>query len=190
MYNVLEKLKGFASPNRGGAREGGGVPDAATTLSEKEKKIHEQGLVSVLKELHDELDTAVAAAYGWPTTLSDEEILERLVALNAERAAEEKRGHIRYLRPEYQAKGQNVQAQVLDVEETEVVASSEKPTFPKNSGEQSQAVRNMLRTLAKPVSSTELARCFKGAQEKKVKELLGILVSLGQASETNQMYSL
>ena len=42
--------------------------------------IHEQGLVSVLRQIHDELDTAVADAYGWPVDLTDEQILERLVA--------------------------------------------------------------------------------------------------------------
>ena len=84
MYNVLEKLRS-------------GEP-----LNDKEKTIHEQGLVSVLKQLHDELDAAVFDAYGWPVTLTDEEILERLVALNAERAAEEQRGLIRWLRPEFQ----------------------------------------------------------------------------------------
>jgi hypothetical protein len=31
----------------------------------------------------------VAAAYGWPADLTDEEILEKLLALNLERAAEE-----------------------------------------------------------------------------------------------------
>jgi len=35
---------------------------------------------------HKKLDAAVAAAYGWPADLSDEEILERLLALNLERA--------------------------------------------------------------------------------------------------------
>jgi len=48
--------------------------------------------VSVLKQIHDDLDAAVFAAYGWPADLTDEQILERLVALNAERAAEEARG--------------------------------------------------------------------------------------------------
>ena len=38
---------------------------------------------------HKKLDAAVAAAYGWPAYLSDEQILERLLALNLERAAEE-----------------------------------------------------------------------------------------------------
>ena len=45
----------------------------------------------MLRQLHDELDAAVFDAYGWPPALTDEEILERLVALNAERAAEEAR---------------------------------------------------------------------------------------------------
>ena len=47
MYNVLEKLRS-------------GEP-----LSAKERSIHEQGLVSVLRQLHDELDLAVLDAYGW-----------------------------------------------------------------------------------------------------------------------------
>jgi len=38
---------------------------------------------------HKKLDTAVAAAYGWPADLSEEQILEKLLALNLERAAEE-----------------------------------------------------------------------------------------------------
>jgi type II restriction/modification system DNA methylase subunit YeeA len=40
---------------------------------------------------HKKLDAAVAAAYGWPADLSDEEILERLLALNLERAEQEAR---------------------------------------------------------------------------------------------------
>jgi type II restriction/modification system DNA methylase subunit YeeA len=44
-----------------------------------------------LAHAHAKLDAAVAAAYGWPADLSDEEILERLLALNLERSAEEKR---------------------------------------------------------------------------------------------------
>ena len=38
---------------------------------------------------HQKLDAAVAAAYGFPADLADEEILERLLALNLERAEEE-----------------------------------------------------------------------------------------------------
>jgi hypothetical protein len=77
MYNVLEKLR------------------TGEALTAKDKKIH------------DDLDAAVFDAYGWPANLSDDEILERLVDLNHERAAEEKRGLVRWLRPEFQNKVQN-----------------------------------------------------------------------------------
>ena len=35
---------------------------------------------------HKRLDAAVFAAYGWKSDLSDEEILEKLLSLNLERA--------------------------------------------------------------------------------------------------------
>lgn len=38
---------------------------------------------------HKKLDAAVAAAYGWPADLIDEQILEKLLALNLARAAAE-----------------------------------------------------------------------------------------------------
>ena len=90
LYNVLEKLR------------------AGATLNAKEKTLHDQGLVTLLRQIHDELDAAVLEAYGWadlhPLTPEREpELLTRLVALNHERAAEEQRGHIRWLRPDYQA---------------------------------------------------------------------------------------
>ncbi len=47
MYNVLEKLR------------------SGETLTAKEKQIHDQGLVTVLRQIHDELDEAVLEAYGW-----------------------------------------------------------------------------------------------------------------------------
>ena len=85
LYNVLEKLR------------------AGEALTTKEQDIHERGLVSVMRHLHDEIDAAVFDAYGWPRDLSDEEILGRLVELNKERRAEEATGLVRWLRPEYQA---------------------------------------------------------------------------------------
>jgi hypothetical protein len=44
-----------------------------------------------LLNLHRTLDAAVFAAYGWPATLTDAEILERLLALNHQRAAAQER---------------------------------------------------------------------------------------------------
>jgi len=84
MYNVLDKLR------------------AGEKLKDKEQGIREDGLISVLLSLHDSLDAAVFDAYGWPQDLRDEQILEKLVVLNAERVEEERRGLVRWLRPEFQ----------------------------------------------------------------------------------------
>jgi hypothetical protein len=68
-------------------------------------EIHEQGLVSVLLDLHRRIDALVLEAYGWPADLDEAAMLERLVALNAERAEEERRGLVRWLRPEFRRRG-------------------------------------------------------------------------------------
>ncbi len=39
-----------------------------------------------LDNAHRDLDAAVAAAYGWPADISEEEALARLLALNLDRA--------------------------------------------------------------------------------------------------------
>ena len=64
-----------------------------------------RGSVPRLRRLHEELDDAVLRAYHWPAKLADEQILGRMVALNAERVGEEARGHMRWLRPEWQKAG-------------------------------------------------------------------------------------
>jgi hypothetical protein len=87
MYNVLSKLR------------------AGEELTDKDRLIHQRGLVSVLEQIHDDLDAAVFEAYGWPSDLTDEEILEKLVALNAERVEEEGNGLVRWLRPAAQPGG-------------------------------------------------------------------------------------
>jgi hypothetical protein len=43
--------------------------------------------IQALDDVHRGLDTAVLDAYGWPHNLTDEEILEHLLALNLERAS-------------------------------------------------------------------------------------------------------
>ena len=69
----------------------------------------------IVAKLHDDLDVAVAAAYGWADDhaagrLTPTAIVARLVALNAERRIEEAAGFIRWLRPDYQASGAAVTA--------------------------------------------------------------------------------
>ena len=40
-------------------------------MNAKEKAIHDKGLVSILKQIHDGLDAAVLEAYGWQDLLAD-----------------------------------------------------------------------------------------------------------------------
>ena len=80
LYNVLERLREGASPD---------------ALNAADRRIFDDGLALILKELHNRLDTAVTDAYGWPADLSDNEILARLVVLNKERVKEEARGQVR-----------------------------------------------------------------------------------------------
>jgi hypothetical protein len=74
----------------------------AGELSDNQERAAVRARARIVAKLHDDLDAAVAAAYGWPTDLPGSEVVTRLVALNAERAAEEKSGKIRWLRPDYQ----------------------------------------------------------------------------------------
>jgi hypothetical protein len=80
--------------------------DPKAKLSAAQRLTHERAATTVLLDIHARLDAAVTKAYGWPGDLSDEEILARLTALNAERAREEAEGKVRWLRPGYQTRGE------------------------------------------------------------------------------------
>ncbi len=171
MYNVLNNLRN------------------GELLTAKEKTIHEQGLVSVLKQLHDELDAAVFDAYGWPHDLTDEQILERLVALNAERAEEEKRGIIRWLRPEFQNPDNTqkpVQNELAGVAPTPVASRPSTLTgdglklpWPQSLPQQLTVIRDTFQQTAATLDASSLAKSFKGARTKDVEQVLASLEALG-----------
>jgi hypothetical protein len=173
MYNVLEAL-----------RQG-------RKLTAKEKTIHEHGLVTMLRELHDELDTAVAEAYDWPADLADEEILSRLVALNAERVAEEKQGKIRWLRPEYQTKSKEERKEIQAALDLDIPTESatkgktktkSKTAWPTDLLEQTQTVRGVVKLLQEAGAAITLdavAERFVRAPRARVKEILRVLEALG-----------
>ena len=60
--------------------------DAATILKRRTLTNLYNERPAWLANVHRELDEAVAAAYGWPANLPDDEVLSRLLALNLERA--------------------------------------------------------------------------------------------------------
>ena len=167
MYNVLEKLR------------------ANEALNAKEKQIHDAGLVSVLRQLHDDLDAAVFAAYGWPATLTDAEILERLVALNAERAKEEASGLVRWLRPDYQNPGGAQPSKPLWPSQPSTLkpqpSSPGKLPWPKTMSERVKAVSTALAAVKQPVTAAEMAKGFARVKAADVGEILETLCTMGHA---------
>ena len=175
MYNVLDKLR------------------SGEALTAKEKVVHEQGLVSVLKQIHDDLDDAVFEAYGWPRDLSDEQILERLVALNHERADEESRGIVRWLRPEYQAPataagGAGTQDALVEDDgapskpkaaKAALGAAMAAQPWPKTLAERVAAVRGLLSRRSQAWSLDEVRKSFTRARAADIEEVLDALVALG-----------
>ena len=180
MYNVLAKLRS-------------GEP-----LTAKDRTIHEQGLVAVLRQLHDELDTAVLAAYGWsdlePT--ATDALLDRLVALNAERSREEAAGHIRWLRPDFQnpaspnaAVNLKNEPNLKSTSAPQADATPAKPAakrpWPASLPEQVRAIADAL--TATPQDESALAARFtgKGQWKKRLPEILAMLEALGRAKQSD-----
>jgi hypothetical protein len=139
-------------------------------------------------KLHDDLDAAVFDAYGWPHDLTDEQILERLVALNAERAAEERRGLVRWLRPEFQnpsgAKPATQQKLAKteaadEADQAEAAAPAKPAAWPKKLPEQIAAVRDLIAKGKAEWTVADVAAAFKGAKKADVEEVLDSLAALG-----------
>ena len=164
LYNVLEAL-----------RQG-------RALTEAERDIHDRGLVTLIRQHHDAIDALVAEAYGWPANLSDEEILTRLVALNKARAAEEAKGLIRWLRPEFQAPDYKAPVtQTLDLGEAAVVLPDNVLTWPGSLPEQVSAVQSILSSAGSPLAPQDVARAFKGKRAATVRPVLDALAGIGMA---------
>ena len=172
IYNVLEKLR------------------AGEKLDAQDEAIKTNGLVLILKEHHVKLDALVAEAYGWPENLSDDEILAKLVALNAERAAEEKRGLVRWLRPDYQraragvAPEQRVEEAGEQLEAPLVIAAAkaQKPAFPASDLERTAAVFAALTEASTALDAKSIAAKFRRGQkiEPSVARILAAFARMGQ----------
>lgn len=173
LYNVLEKL-----------RAGGGP----CVFSGAERKIFDDGLVLILKELHERLDDAVAAAYGWPADLAEDEILIRLVALNRERAREEAQGHGRWLRPDYQlprfGQAQERAELALGDGAARPAQAASKPAFPADDHGQTAAVVLALAAAEGPLDAEALASRYKQGRRvaAKIAAVLAALARTGMVA--------
>jgi hypothetical protein len=180
MYNLLEKLR------------------AGEPFTDQDREYNHKALVSTLKQIHDDLDRAVFAAYGWDDLIPlldspltppskegrsesppfqgglggslDEIILDRLVALNAERAEEERNGLIRWLRPEYQAPEAQAHQTTLEgvtPEAETVVEPVEQQKWPTKPKEQLAAIRDLLLTNSHEWTVNQIAAQFTGRNTQK-----------------------
>jgi hypothetical protein len=173
LYNVLERVQDEQE------------------LTEDEREIHEKGLVSVLAEIHDELDAAVAKAYGWRPGVPKEEILQRLVDLNEQRRAEEEEGFVRWLRPEYQAPEEVATQSELELD-IEVSAEGEvkQPLpWPSELKQRAQALRQVVSQADRPLTVEQVASHFHRARRKDVRSLLETLETLGIVEEAEEAYT-
>jgi hypothetical protein len=206
LYNVLERERELES----GA--------TVEPLSDKELAIHEAGLLSVLKEIHDDIDRAVLEAYGWGDLIpalvgkpgatlpsphkspaqeaAEEELLGRLVALNKERAAEEARGIVRWLRPDYQIPrlGRKVAGAETQIEaDLGIVApTAQRPKWPGDGLEQIRQVREVLARAPAPMPVDGIAVAFEGRlsdrRRERIRQVLATLVTTGAARTAGAAY--
>ena len=207
LYNVLERVREL---------DNGASVDPLTPA---ERDIYDAGQIAILKELHDDIDRAVFAAYGWDdlaarlvgkpgaTTPSphksedqeaaEDELLMRLVALNQERAAEEKRGIVHWLRPDFQIPrlGHKVHGhRQHEADLGEPVAAATEVKWPDDGLDQIRSVRDILAAASGPVRPDALSAAFGGRSTPKRREriqaVLETLVATGSARASEAGYYL
>jgi len=166
LYNVVEKLQ------------------AGQPLTAKEQVTNQQGLASVVLTLHQQLDTEVAAAYGWAVDLPEAELLTRLVQLNQARVAGEQAGVVHYLRPAYQAPGHQQLVLPAEVAATPATTLAILLPWPGELAEQMQAVRAIVQQATTPLTTAQVAAFFRRTRPEKVRPLLDTLTALALVRPT------
>ncbi|GGK48462.1 type IIL restriction-modification enzyme MmeI [Salinarimonas ramus] len=177
LYNVMERLRALEWKTD------------LEPLTPAEIDVKDAGFVSILKDLHDAIDRAVFAAYGWedlaerlvgrpgatmPADVlppgqaqAEEELLTRLVALNRERAEEEAAGRVRWLRPEFQIPRlggrlpEPVQEILPDMDVVPIPVAA-RPRWPTDGLDQIRLVRDVLARAPAPVRIETIAVSFDG----------------------------
>lgn len=163
MYNVVEALR------------------AGRELSAREQAIHRVAACGTLRDLHDELDSLVARAYGWEWPLDRDEILARLVALHATRVAEEEAGVVRWLRPEFQGPRFGIETDAVEPdlpEEAEEEPIAQSIPWPASTIEQIAALQTLLAKGA--CSVEEAAGRFTGGRRAIIARHLETLSLMGE----------
>lgn len=164
LYNVLEKLK------------------AGEALTPKEADVKRRCLVLILQELHETIDRLTTDAYGWKHGLKGDEIIERLVALNLDRAREEADGYVRWLRPDYQAprfaRQDAPQTKELDLVAAVIPIDRAKAAFPKERNLQRLAIEAVVNGANSAMDAASVARSFRNGGRRIEPRVAQILLNL------------
>jgi hypothetical protein len=172
LYNVIQKLR------------------ANERLTIEEERLKSNSLARIIKDLHDQIDALVLRAYGWSPELSDDDIIDRLVRLNTARAAEERGGLTRWVRPEYQVDKFGVLMGRADrLHSISAAAGRTTPQpFPTEPKVQAAKILQLLRRSEHPLSVDEIATSFKAGKQhaSDVREILSSLNRLGEARSYDQ----
>jgi hypothetical protein len=200
LYNVLERQREL--------EHGYDVPP----LTDAERDVHQAGLISVLKEIHDDIDRATLTTYGWADLIhalvgkpgatlpsqhktdeqeaAEDELLSRLVVLNQKRTAEERRGQVQWLRPDYQipklgSKAPKQEDEYIGTFDIEFSDVAEHPKWPTDGLEQIRLVRDLLAKAPAPTPADDISKVFSGRntakRRERIAEVLETLVATGLA---------
>lgn len=164
-------------------------------LNAAEASVRDRGLVLILDEHHQAIDAAVAAAYGWPVDLVEEEVLIRLVALNRQRAQDEAHGIVHWLRPDYQRPrfgtpnraGEQIEAALPAPQP----AAAGKPLFPTEAVGRVAAVLSALAGTSAPIDARTIAARFRQGLkvERAIRDILISLARVGEISTIDSGHS-
>lgn len=146
MYNVLEKIR------------------AGKPLDESEQRTRGWGLIDTLLQIHDDIDRASLAAYGWPASVTDDDIIARLLTLNAERAFEEAQAHTRWLRPDFQASTIRTEAAAPSVVAQEDIPQTAVQTWSTDLPGRIRAVVQVLQAAGHAFLFSEIKAIFSSAK--------------------------
>jgi hypothetical protein len=190
VYNALEAHRAGCVPEQG----------RSNSMTPVEARDFSAGSVLILAELHATVDRLTLSAYGWSdlngvaAAEHDQILLGRLVALNSARRMEEARGHIRWLRPEYQASRSRAKTSGVDDRQSDLEAllsPAVRVSWPRQPHPQLLLIRGALAEAAAPLSAESLAARFKGRKAaEEVPRLLSALERLGQVRATGDGYTL
>lgn len=166
------------------------VQDRSLTMTELYNR-RDSPRFGVLDHLHRRLDAEVQRAYGWPSAMTDEDTLTALLELNKVRADQEGKGHVLFLRPDYQqdrvkparrdraAQAQAPRSRVADV----------KP-LPEAPEELAAEVLDVLRLEDGPLSLGELSSRFAGPNGRRkmdrLEQMLAILAAVGSVQRAGE----